>query len=84
MKKVYSVEFFEEGLRSDGFYQFDTMAEFWRYLSFYADNGNKVTVSICEHEIEQDCDICNAGSIKNRVDLIIKPAAHFDKNKRGE
>lgn len=55
MKTVYTVQFYEEGLRSDGFYEFETMGELYQYLRLFSGSERKVTVYVRKHEIERPC-----------------------------
>ena len=72
MKTVYTVQFYEEGLRSDGFYEFENMAQFWQCLNVFAGSDRKVKVCIRKHEIEHTCDVCSADSIKETIKLVIE------------
>lgn len=69
MKKAYSINFYEEGLRNGGAFEFETAEELWDLIKRYSTNKNKITIRISEHEIELPCDMCSAGSVKDYVDL---------------
>lgn len=72
MKKVYTVQFYEEGLRSDGFFEFESMEQFWQCLKLYADSDRNVTICVREHEVDTACDVCSADSAKDCIKLTIK------------
>lgn len=72
MKTVYTVQFYEEGLRSDGFYEFETLEQFYRYLFLFSDIDRKLTVCVRRHEIELPCDVCGGDSIKATINLIVE------------
>lgn len=72
MKTVYTVQFYEEGLRSDGFYEFETIGQLYQYLRLFSGSKYKVTVCVRKHEIERPCDVCSAGSIKETIRLVIE------------
>lgn len=72
MKTVYTVQFYEEGLRSDGFFEFENMAQFWQYLKLYADSDRNVTICVRKHEVDAEYDVCSADSVKDCIKLAIK------------
>lgn len=71
MNTVYTVQFYEEGLRSDGFYEFSNIEQLYQYLRLYLDSDSKVTVCLRKHEIKLPCDVCSADSIKETIKLIL-------------
>lgn len=71
MKTVYTFQFFEEGLASDGFYRFESIEQLYMYLSRFAGSDRKVTVCVRKHEVEHDCDVCGAGSAVETINLVI-------------
>ena len=72
MKAVYTVEFYEEGLRSDGFYKFESIEQLYHYLHLFSGSDRKVTVCLRKHEIDLPCDVCGVGSIKDTIKLVIE------------
>ena len=72
MNTAYTIEFYEEGLRSDGFYEFNTIEQFYQYLSLFLGSERKVTICIRKHEIERPCDICGGDSIKGCINLVFE------------
>lgn len=72
MKTVYTVQCYEEGLRSDCFCEFETIEELYKYLRLFSGSERKVTVYVRKHEIERPCDVCSAGSIKETIRLVIE------------
>ena len=71
MKKVYTVQFYEEGLRSDGFFKFEDMEQFWQYLKLYANSDRRVTICMREHEVNAPSDVCRADSVKDCIKFVI-------------
>ena len=72
MKTVYTIQFYEEGLRSDGLYEIETMGELYQYLRLFSGSERKMTVYVRKHEIERPCDVCSAGSIKETIKFVIE------------
>lgn len=69
MRTVYSVEIYKEGLRCDGFYEIETVKDFFDLVRLYSSSDRKVNINIRRHEIDHDCDVCGSGSIKEMYKL---------------
>ena len=72
MKSVYTAQFYEDGLRSYGFYEFENMGQFFQCLRLFSKSERKVTVLIRRHDIEYPCDVCGGDSIKEVIKLVIE------------
>lgn len=69
---VYSLQPYEEGLRSDGFYEVKTAGEVFGLIKdAYRGANHPVTVVLRKHEIESECDICSASSVVDHITLEI-------------
>ena len=72
MKTIYTVQFYEKDLRSEGFYEFENIDQLLQYLKMFSDSEREVTVYFRKHEVEHDCDVCCSDSIKETVKLVIE------------
>lgn len=74
MRKAYRIWTIQEGLRCDGFYEVEDLEDvFTQIMHFEYGRGynRKAHVTVEECEIENDCDICSDGCVRNsfRIDL---------------
>lgn len=78
MKTVYTIQPYEEGLRSDGFYECESLKDAYELISRFGKAAKyPVTIILRKHEIDHDCDVCGSGSIKEEI------ALKLDKIKEG-
>ena len=70
MTITYSVTFYEAGIQPNGLYSVETIGNAFELIFEYLKSANHdVTVVIAEHQIERDCDICSAGSVRRSIQL---------------
>lgn len=68
MKTVYTVQPYEKGIRSDGWYEIESPQEAFDLISRFCNNAAyPVSVIFRKHEIALDCEICSAGSVKEEI-----------------
>ena len=72
MTTIYTVQFYEEGLRSEGFYEFESVAQLYQYLEMFSRSKRKVTVYIRKHEVEHHCDVCCSDSVKETIKFVLE------------
>ena len=73
MKTVFTIQPYEEGLRSNGFYEIKTAEDVFAVIEMALKNAkHPVRFSFCKHEVELDCDVCSSGSIKESISLYWK------------
>lgn len=69
-KTVFTIQPYEEGLRSDGFYEVKTAEEAFALIEMTLKNAkHPVRFVFRKHEVELDCDVCSSGSIKESITL---------------
>lgn len=85
MKTVYTIQPYEEGLRSDGFYEFESLKDAYKLISRFGKAANHpVKIVLREHEIEHDCEVCGSGSIVGEITLDLEHIKECVRGWKGE
>lgn len=72
MTTIYTVQFYEEGLRSEGSYEFESVAQLYQYLEMFSHSKRKVTVYFRKHEVDHPCGECCSDSIKETIKFVLE------------
>lgn len=72
MKTVYTFQFYEEGLRSEGAYEFESIEQLYQYLEMFSHSKHKVTVYLRKHEVDHPCGECCSDSIKETIKFVLE------------
>lgn len=74
MYNAYSLWFYEDGLKCDGFYEVESLDDLFKMIrQFYS--TRKTTVIVRQHKIDRPCEICDFDSIVDefRLRFEVKP-----------
>ena len=70
MTTVYTLQPYEKGLMSDGFYKLNSIKEAFEIMDRFSELAKyPVTFILREHEIENDSGVCSISSIKKEIVL---------------